>query len=224
MIISIGESISQIRNLSKAVKQDNIYISDRLIYSLIKKHTALLLYREDGKHDLSRYRFIYTTLPFVELVEVDTIEAECAGLRSNCIIKRTKDKLPPMLKGYSMPLIGIVSSIDGSERINQTNPLQYIRKTELSDSKYNKTKYYWYLNGYLYFPNIKWDAVKLEAVLDGESLTDCGEIDPCSYAQDISFPVPEHLLSTVQSAVLQDISFLIQAPQDLVQDKQSTES
>lgn len=221
MTIKIGELISQIRNQSKSVNQDNIYISDRLIYSLAKKHLALFIYREDANMKASKIRFIYTNIPYLELVEVDLVEAECAGISSDCTIRRTKEKLPSIMKGYNMPLISNVSSLDGKEKFTLTTPEQYIRKTGLSDYKYNKTKYYWYLNDYLYFPNVLWDAIKLEAVLDGEALTDCGEIDPCVKAQDIEFSAPDYLLSTVQSEVLKDIAFLLQVPKDPIVDKQT---
>lgn len=223
MIVTVGELISQIRNLSKAVKQDNIYISDRLIYSLIKKHLALFIYREDANMKVIKARFIYSSLSYIPLKEVDAVEANCSGLKSGCIIKRTKDKLPPMMKGYNMPLIGDVTSLDGSEKIIRTAPFQYVRKSVSTDFKYNTTKYYWYLNGYLYFPNLQWDAIRLEAVLDGEGVTDCGEIDECAMAQDNPLSAPENLLSVVQDAVLKDIMFLIQSPADPTADKQSNE-
>lgn len=221
MTTTIGELISQTRNLSKSVNQDNLYLSDRLLYSLLKKHLALFIYREDTNLKVTSIRFIYTSLPFVELKEVDRIEAQCEGIKSGCIIKRTKEKLPPMLKGYNMPLIGAVTSIDGQTELLATSPVQYVRKTNLSDFKYNKTHYYWYLNGYLYFPDIAWDAVKLEAVLDGEQTDDCGNIDPCAQAQDIELGIPDYLISTVQAEVMKDIAFLLQVPKDQIVDKQT---
>lgn len=211
MVTTIGELISQIRNQAKSVYQRNRYISDRLVYSLIKKHAALFTYREDANMKMSKARYLYTSLPFLELEEVDAVEAKCTGIRSGCIFKRTKEKLPPLMKGYGIPLIGDVTSIDGSEKVTRTNPVQYINKTK--NIKYNDTKYYWILNDYLYFPNLEWDAIKVEAVLDAEKTDDCGNIDPCAVAQDIEFNVPQHLLSTIQAEVIKDIAFMLQIPQ-----------
>jgi len=222
MTTTIGELISQIRNQSKAVVQDTRYVSDRLIYSLLKKHLALMIYREDANMKVNKIRFIFTTLPYIELKEVDRVEAQCEGISSDCTIMRTKNKLPPLLKGYNMPIIGLVSSLDGQIQIVQTSPLQYLKKANSTDFKYNKTKYFWYLNGYLYFPNIKWDAIRLEAVLDGEALTDCGEIDPCVPAQNIEMGIPDYLISPVQAEVLRDIAFTLQTPTDPIPDKQSS--
>jgi len=181
---------------------------------------ALFLYREDANMKLSKMKFIYSVLPCVELIEVDKVEACCSGITSDCMIRRTKEKLPGILKGYNMPLIGDVTSIDGSVKIIRTTSSQYTRKANSSDFTYNTAKYYWFMDDHLYFPNIEWDAVRIEAVIDGESL-DCGEVDPCIQAHDIGFSAPDHLFSTVQAEVIKDIAFLIQVPKDPVPDKQS---
>lgn len=222
MITTIGELTSQIRNLSKSINQDNLYISDRLIFSLIKKHAALFFSREDGKWTLSKMRFLYTTLPFVELIEVNKVEAKCTGIKSNCTIKRTKEKIPPLLKGYYGPLIGNILSIDGSESLLLINLLQYIRKVSSPDFKYNKLKYAWLQDDYLYFPDLEWNAIRLEVMLEEDALDDCGNIDPCKPAQEVEFPLPEFLQSTIMAEVLKDISFLLQVPGDETTDKKST--
>lgn len=222
MTITIGEWISQIRNQTKVVNPDNRYISNRLVFSLIKKHTALFIYREDANMKISRIRFIYSVLPYVELVDVDRIDAGCKGIKSGCTIKRTKNKLPPLLKGYYTPLMGEVSSIDGQDIFNLTTPSQYVNKANSPDFKYNTAKYYWIISDYAYFPNIIWDAVKMEVVLDSEALDDCGEIDPCAFALNMEFGVPPYLMSAIQAEVLKDLSFLIQTPKDPITDKQST--
>lgn len=221
MTTSIGELISQIRNQSKVVNQDNRYISDRLIYSLIRKHFSLFIYREDSKMKVSKLKFLYTVLPCVELVEVDKIEAQCCGISSGCTIRRTKNELPPVFSGYSSPLLGDVTSLDGSMGFVMTTPAQYLNKMSQSDARYNKTKYFWVLGNHLYFPNIEWDAVKIEVVPDAVDFDECGVVDPCAKVQDLTFACPPYLLSTIQAEVLKDIGFLLQAPSDQVVDKQS---
>jgi hypothetical protein len=96
------------------------------------------------------------------LIEVDKVEAECTGIQSGCTIKRTKNKLPNMMEGYWGPLIRTVSSIDGSRELKATHPGTYTSLTKTTSFRYNNQKYFWYLNGYLYLPDLEWDAVKLE--------------------------------------------------------------
>jgi len=214
----VKEWISQIRNLSKTLKQDNVYITDRLIFSLIKKHAAPLIYQEDGKMKIMKMDFLFTPIEFTELVEVDKIEAECVGIKTDCTIKRTKDKLPAIFTGYWGAVIRDVSSIDGNIEIYPTSPRSYVRKRNSSNAKYDKNKYYWFLNDYLYFPDMEWDAVRIEAIF--ESLIDsCGKKDPCSDYQEMEVGIPDYLISTIQGLVMQDLSIHFQIPSDAQNDK-----
>lgn len=213
----VKEWISQIRNLSKTLKQDNLYITDRLIFSLIKKHAAPLIYQEDGKMKIMKMDFLFSSLEYQELVEVDKIEAECSGIKTDCTIKRTKEKLPQIFTGYWGPVIRDVSSLDGEVEIYPTSPRSYVRKRNSSNAKYDKNKYYWFMNGYLYFPDMEWDAVRIEAIFESE-VNSCGT-DPCMDAQDTELGIPDYLVSTIQNLVLQDLSVHLQIPSDPQNDK-----
>jgi len=214
---TVGELISQIRNLTKSLKSTNLYISDRLIWSLIKKHAAPLFYQEDGKMKAMKMSFIFTPIPHMELIEVDKVEAECVGIKSNCRIKRTRTQIPPVFKGYWGPLIRAVTSLDGEVEILPTNPRQYVRKSTSPNFKYNKNKYYWYLNGFLYFPDIEWDGVKIDAAFENE--LSCGEIDKCNSPQDKEMFIPDYIISTIQNQVLVDLGIPMQIQRTQDEDK-----
>ena len=113
---TVGDITSRIRSQVKAVRQDSM-LTDRLIYSIILKHSKWLMKREDSKNRLMSFSGVMQTMDFVELVEVDKVEACCTGLKSDCTIKRTKDKMPIFLQGYYGPLIRTVASLDGSEEM-----------------------------------------------------------------------------------------------------------
>ena len=40
---------------------------------------------------------IFKTMPYVELIEVDKVDAACHGVYSGCYFKRTKEKLPEIV-------------------------------------------------------------------------------------------------------------------------------
>ena len=164
---TIGSVLSRIRNQMKAVKQD-AFITDRMIYSFVLKHAKWLMKREDGKNKLMAFSGVMQTMDFVELVDVDKVEASCTGVRAGCTIKRTKDKLPVFLQGYFGPLIRTISSLDGSEELQPILPTAYVGISNSKNFKYNKTKYYWYLNDYIYFPNLEWDAVRIEGIFEDD--------------------------------------------------------
>ena len=164
---TIGDVVSRIRGQVKAEVQD-AFVTDRYIYSLILKFAQLLMRRQDHANKLMKFNSVWQTLPYLELIEVDKVEAHCTGIKSGCIIKRTKDKLPTFMEGYWGPLIRTVSSIDGSIELQATQPGTYTSMTKTTSFKYNTTKYFWYLNGYLYMPNINWDAILLEGVFEAD--------------------------------------------------------
>jgi len=166
-MIKINEVISRIRGQVKAEVQD-AFVTDRYIYSLVTKYGKLLMRRQDFANKLMKYNSIWNFLPYVELIEIDKVEAKCTGIQSGCTIKRTKDKLPDMLDGYWGPLIRTVSSIDSSIELQPTQPGTYASITKTTSFRYNKKKYYWFLNNYLYFPDMEWDAVRVEAVFDDD--------------------------------------------------------
>ena len=136
---TIGEVVSRVRQAIKADNED-AFITDRYIYSLILKYGQLLMRRQDHANKLMKFNSVWQSLPFVELIDVDKIEAKCAGIQSGCTIKRTKQKLPTFMEGYWGPLIRTVSSIDTSIEVQPTNPGTYTSMTKTTSHKYNKTK------------------------------------------------------------------------------------
>ena len=212
MATTIGEVISRVRGQVKAEVQD-AFVTDRYVYSLVVKYAQLLMRRQDFANKLMKFNSVWKTLPYIDLIEVDTVEADCSGIQSGCIIKRSKNKLPDMIEGYWGPLIRTVSSIDGSIEVQATQPATYTSMTKTTSFKYNKTKYFWYLNGHLYLPNVDWDAIKLEGVFDDEiGFWLCEESEQCipRYEQDIN--IPEALFAEIETQVVQAMMLTVQIP------------
>jgi len=217
---TVGDITSRIRSQVKAVRQDSM-LTDRLIYSIILKHSKWLMKREDSKNRLMSFSGVIQTMDFVELIEVDKVEACCTGLKSDCTIKRTKEKMPIFLQGYYGPLIRTVSSLDGSEEMQGTHPSTYLNLSKSKNFKYNKSKYFWYLDDYLYFPNTDWDAVRIEGIFEEDiSIFTC-EADSCLQKTELSFNVPDYLFGELEAAVLKDIIAMYQIPSDASPDKQN---
>ena len=217
---TIGDVISRLRSQVKATRQD-AFITDRMIYSIVLKHAKWLMKREDSKYKLMVFSGVIQTMDFVELIEVDKVEACCTGIKSDCTIKRTKDKLPVFLQGYYGPLIRTISSIDNSEELQPILPSSYIALTSSKSFRYNKTKYYWFLNDYLYFPNLEWDAVRIEGIFEDDISAWTCEEDSCIVRQNQTFNVPDYLLAEMESQVLNDLNITYQLTPDPVNDKQN---
>ena len=209
---TIDQVVSRVRESIKAEVQDS-FITDRYIYSLILKYGQLLMRRQDHSNKLMKFNSVWQALPFVELIDVDKVEACCTGIQSGCTIKRTKEKLPTFMEGYWGPLIRTVSSIDTSIEVQPTNPGTYTSMTKTTSHKYNKTKYYWWLNDHIYIPNVEWDAIKVEGIFEGDiSKWDCCEDDDCvpRYLQQMY--IPEFLFAEIETQVLNQLMNTMKIP------------
>lgn len=220
MATTIGDSISRVRNLVKGVKED-AFLTDRFIYSLILKYAKLLIKRQDNENKIMRFQSLFETLPCIDLIEVDKVEACCSGIKTNCTIRRTKDKLPEILEGSYGPLIRSITSLDRSIEVFKTYPSIFTSIANSTNFKYNKQKYYWYLDGYLYFPNVEWEGVLIEGLwAESVDYLKC-EGDECELRQDHPIHVPEYLFAEIEQMVLKDLAFLIQTPVETSDDKMS---
>jgi hypothetical protein len=220
MKTTIGDVISRIRSQVKGVRQDAL-LTDRVIYSFVNKHAKWLLKREDSKNRLLSFSGVLQTMDFVELIEVDKVEACCTGVSSDCTIKRTKNKMPVFMQGYWGPLIRTVASLDGSDELQPIVPSSYAAISKSKNFKYNKTKYYWYLDDYIYFPNLEWDAVRIEGIFEDDISAYTCEADSCMIKSDQSFNVPDYLLGELETAVFKDLAGMLQIPVDPINDKQN---
>jgi hypothetical protein len=217
---TIGDVLSRLRGSIKAVRQDAA-LTDRFLYSLVMKSAKLLMRRQDSANKIMKFNSVFKPLDYVELIEVNAVQAQCHCISGNCYFKRTKDKVPATMEGYYGPLIRAVTSLDGSEIVSATFPSTFERSTRLKAFRYNKSKYYWYLDGYLYFPNLEWDAVRIELVPDGDISGFNCEDDDCVRRQDQQFFIPDFLFQEIEAQVKQDLGLMVQVPSDTHQDNRN---
>jgi hypothetical protein len=214
---TIEETISRVRNVVKGVKED-AFLTDRFIYSLVLKYAKMLIRRQDNENKIMRFQSLFEKLPCVELIEVDRIEACCGGIKSNCTIMRTKNKLPNVLEGAYGPLF---RTINGSIQVYKTYPNIYTNMANLPTFKYNKNKYYWYLGGYLYFPNIVWESISVEGLWDESIAMYICDGDSCKPRQLDVTHIPEYLFAEMEQMVAKDLLTMIQIPVENNDDNQS---
>lgn len=215
---TIGETISRVRNTIKGVKED-AFLTDRFLYSLIIKYGNLAVRKLDNEAKLLRIQSLFEVLPVVELVEVSKIEAQCAGIKTDCTIMRTKEHIPEPLEGAEGPLIRAVTSVDGSIILTSTFPTTYALMTGQSTFKYNRTQYYWYLEGHLYFPNIEWEAVRVDGIFTESTAKYHCDGDQCKARQDDRLAIPDFVFAEVEQQVLKDLGFMLQTPTETQDDK-----
>ena len=95
----------------------------------------------------------------------------------------------------------------------------------LSKSKnfrFNKAKYYWYLNDYLYFPDIDWDAVRIEGIFEEDISVFTCAADSCVQKTDQPFNVPDYLFGEIEQYVLKELTMSINVPANGPDDSQNS--
>lgn len=218
---TIGEAISRVRVALKAVKEDP-FLTDRNIYFAIIKYGKTLLKREDNQNRLMKISSLFSYLPYVELIDVDKVEADCTGVYSECYFKRTKEKLPDVFTGAFGPVFRTVSSIDGTIKVFRTEPGTFVSMSRTTNFKYNKRKYFWFQNGYLYLPNVEWDAIKIEGIFEGSTGDfQCNPEDQCVAKQNQNLALPEYLFSEIEQFVIQELIMAAKIPTDGPDDSQN---
>lgn len=197
MNLTLREVISQIKTTNKFINADS-RITNKFIYSLLKKHRDYLVKQLDGRYQLMKLRYLFQTLDCVELIPTPTIH-ECCGVKSPWTIYRTKEKLPDLVNASIGPVFGRVTNIDGTEEISEITPGEWNRKVIDTNFKYNNYKYYFYNEGYLYFPNLEWKKVLIEGYFDDDVDHHnclCGERkEHCVSMLDKQFRIPRHILA-----------------------------
>lgn len=198
---TIAEAISRVRNGIKAVDADS-FITDRLIYSNILKYAKMFIKKQDGQTSQAKFNSLYKRLPCVDLIEVDKVAA-CCEVQSGVKIKRTKEKLPSILEGSNGPLLRTVASIDGSTEAFRTTPQLYTSLQKTSGFKYNKKKYYWLLDGYIFIPNVEWDSAQIDGIFEG-SIAGLTCDDQCQSVQSQYLNIPPDLFAQIEQQVIND--------------------
>lgn len=206
--MTIGENISRIRVVNKLQNAD-VKMSDRVIYNMMITARDWLIKNEDDKKALLRMAFLFKKLEYVELIETDTIEA--CGIDSECLIMRSKDKLPKMVKAAFGEIIKSVTSIDGKIDLNPTTRKSFNRKLDSDNYKYNEDTYYFIENDYIYLANADWDAISIYGFFEDpaeiDALNSCHnkDADICTPIKEREFACPSYLVAKIVEAVNAEI-------------------
>lgn len=194
MNVTIREAISQLKVPNKAVNSDT-RLTNKYLYSILKKHRDYLIKEQQNKFKLMRLNYLFQPYRCVDLIPVYKTD-ECCNIKSNCRIYRTKKKLPKLMIASEGPVIRRVISIDGATELFEISPSEWNRKQEDTNSKYDKTLYYFYHNGYLYFPNLTWKKIEIEGFFEDTIKNYCDpEPEDCVRFLDGPFQIPQDLLA-----------------------------
>lgn len=202
----------------KGVRQDS-FLTDKFLYSIFRKHASLTIKRLDEKGKLMPFSSIFETLDWVELVECDYVEAGCSGIKSGRTFRKTKLPMPMFTEGRYGPMVRSITSLDSSIPFQLTTLDEYVLLSNQKNFRFNKTKYCWYLNDHIYFPNVDYPAIRIEGMFEEDiSAFKCCYDDRCKPRQQQSLNIPDFILSEIESNVLKELGFSEKIPSDASHD------
>lgn len=221
-LLAIGDVCSRLRQLIKADRQDS-FVTDKFLYSLFKKHAAVYIKRLDDKGRLLAFSSVFETLDWVGLEECDYIEAGCKGIKSYRTFRKTCLPIPVFTEGKWGPMVRSITSLDGSVPFQLTSLDNYVIISKQPNFRFNKTKYCWYLNDLMYFPDVDYPAVRIEGMFEEDiSAFKCNYDDRCKPRQEQSLNIPDQLLAEIEGQVLKDLGFSEKIPSDSEHDAKNT--
>lgn len=217
---TVGKIVSELMNQVRQTNADS-RLTRKFVWSVIDTHSRWLIKRESSKLRIMRLDYLFQTIKCVEVIEVPSSD-ECCGIKTKCKIWRTKDKIPKMYTDEDGVIFKAVYSVDGSDEFTPIKLQEFMRKLENPHSKYDKSRYYYYNNGYLYFPNTNIKMVQIKAYFEDEVINECaGDAaeKKCMSNMDKVLRFPDYILGEIKSHAFQDLVNAEKVPTDARIDK-----
>lgn len=189
---------------------DSTY-TNQFLYNVLSEHAKWLIRREVSAGRIYINNSFFQTLSCVDVIETSTVD-ECCPIKTNCKIYRTKNKLPDMWIDNSGPVLKSVSSVDGSTDFFYTNSTTWQSKRNDPYNKMSSTKYSFFSDGYLWFPEHNPHKVNVygfftdDLSMSNRECEDCQDVKPCVRFLDTSFVLPGWLISEMMGKALQEVA------------------
>jgi hypothetical protein len=210
------EAISRAKIPFKEVRADSL-LTNKYIYSALYTSASLIIKRDaDNKRSVYALSNIWT--PYcVEMEYADAVTCPIE-IPTNCRIMRSKTRLPEFLEtagGFLYKSIGSADVLSQNSFVLVT-PYQYSLKSKI---KYNKTKYVFIEDGYLYAPNCDYPTLKVLGYFKKAITTNCKDCGASCSILDATFPAPDYLFDTILKMALQEIGVYKSVQHDNVNNK-----
>lgn len=218
-----SEVISRLRNSIKEVSSDSKF-TNRYLWNVFWTNSQLLLQRESDRARLYNQSDIFETI-CIKMDKVSPLLCDCLSLPVDCVVYRSRFRLPKIIEGSFGKIYRFISSVDMSNFIILVTPYQY----QLKATKYNTEKYAFIHDGYLFAPNTKWSNLIISALfaeeIPKEFKCDCEDssTDSCGSLLYLGSSIPEWLVAPCIQMSLQELGVPKQIPQDELSNANSNE-
>ena len=173
-----AEAISRVKVGLKEMNADS-RLPKKFIFSSLQSKLKILISQESNNLKLTKDNTIHQILKCVKLEPVPTID-ECCGLKTKCEIYRTVDKLPKMFTDEDGVIMKNILSVDGTTEFKLITPTSLKRILgDTSNHKFDKNKYCFYSDGYLYVAKERISLLRIEAYFDDSIFKYNQKCDAC---------------------------------------------
>lgn len=185
-----------IKSLRKKLNErnaDSTY-TNQFLYQTLLEQAKWLIKRDINSGKIYKNVVFFQTLGCQDVIETSTIDA-CCPIKTNCKIYRTKDKIPSIWVDEDGPIIKSVTSVDGFTSFDVTTPTTWQAKTGDPYQRMSKTKYAFYADGYLWFPEHNPHKINIIGFWEDDitQLNGCITEKECVKFLDTKFQIPDWL-------------------------------
>lgn len=213
------EAISILRDKIKERSIDTTY-TNFFLYKVLEEQFSWLIRR-----DIARVYKSTELFQVLKEFQVDEILPSDCEIDTNCRMFRTRYALPEIWIDDKGPVIRSITSIDFSTAFTRININEIKDKLVNPYVRIAKEKYYYFLEGYIYFLDFNPNKVNISAFFkDDLSLferkcTDCDESKDCKLYLDSKLFVPTWTLAEAQAKALDQLARVSKAlPEDVQPD------
>jgi hypothetical protein len=213
------EIISRLRNSIKEVHADSEY-SNRYLWNTVLSSAKRLIKEDADRGRIFRQSTVWDTI-CVEMEEVSSVYCNCFCLPYNSTVYRSKRKLPEFVEASNGLIYRFIATPDLSKEFTLVSPYQFALKSKI---KYNREKYAFIHDGYLYTPNSSYPLLSVSSLfLDDISDFKCDQNGPvgdgdaavsCPTVLDLSVPLPDYMEEACIKMALQELGFSKQIASD----------
>lgn len=213
--MTIGQHISDIRNLLELHSRTEESYTDQFIYEILKGAWSEIQKNiAKSQNQISEWNYKSFT---IELIDSDAPNQECVpDYLKQCKVKRSKYKIPKALKSRNSSLVRF-KTLNGEQIFLNTEDIQIIYK---NDKYRNQNIMASIINEYLYIwnrPNLK--LIKVEGIWEDitkwADIPSCNdEEQPCFNIYDDDFGIDEDYKLQVYKLVFE----MLKIPLSIIQD------
>lgn len=206
---TIGEIVSRLKNTLKTVNED-AFVTDRYIYSVVKKHCESLLLKYNTLNIITNPELY--SLVYLDLEESTDLPEEVSGMASVVVhgnVRKSITRIPEIRSYMGKLLIQSVYSVDYYTQYQQLTLKELSIYKNSYYRKFIKPLFYYIKEGYLYVLDDVEKVAISAAFKDDVSVYSANSMSgrvPCIRYQDSKFSYPENILAEAEGAALQEIA------------------